>query len=70
MSYANLTRKDAKRCTSDDEMLITEDFFEEQKKKVFIELPFCPKNEKLSKTFEKFLEKTVSTSSSNGKRRR
>ena len=39
----------------DDEMLIPEGFFEEQKKKVFIELPFCPKNEELSKAFlEKF----------------
>ena len=39
----------------DDEMLIRQDLFEEQKMKVFIELPFCPKNEELSKTFlEKF----------------
>ena len=36
-------------------MLIPEDFFKEQKKKVCIELPFCPKNEELTKTFlEKF----------------
>ena len=34
-----------KRDERHDEMLIPEDLFEEQKKKVFIELPFCPKNE-------------------------
>ena len=46
---------DEKRREERDEMLIPEDFFEEQKKKVFVELPFCPKNEELSKTFlEKF----------------
>ena len=41
-------------------MLIPEDFSEEQKKKVFVELPFCPKNEELSKTFfEKFHTFTI-----------
>ena len=45
---------DEKSCeVRDDEMLIPQDFFEEKKKKLFIELTFCLKNEELSKTFLK-----------------
>ena len=47
---------DEKRREERDEMLIPEDFFQEQKKKVFVELPFCSKSSTRSR-------KIISTSS-------
>ena len=43
-----------KRCEEkEDEMLIPKDFFEEHKKQLYLELPYCPKNEDVSKVFLK-----------------
>ena len=47
--------EEKRREEKEDQMLIPKDFFEEHKKQLYLELPYCPKNEDISKVF---LEKT------------